>query len=294
MLSRRNNWLPGLVLLGPAAIWVLLTIVAPVLMVLRLSVQEMSGFDLEPTWTLANFEEILSRDIFLQALKNSLRNGVITSIAAVLISVPLAHFIRFRVRKHKALLLGMIVIALWTGYLLRIFGWRIALGNEGIINSFLIWTGLVDEPVSFFVFSTFGVILAQTHLTIAFAFIPIYAVMERVPASALMAAADLGASRIRSFFTVELPLIAPGVLMGGTFAFILAFGDFFAPTFVGSPSAKTLGNVAADNFREIINWPVGAAAGVVMMIVVLAILLTMAYGQKLISKRNERAAQGLG
>jgi spermidine/putrescine transport system permease protein len=269
---RRHKRLPGLILIGPAAVWVILGIVLPTIIVLRLSTRDMVNFELTSDWTLSNFSELLGSDPFKDALVNSLRNGVYAAIGAVVLSVPLAHFLRFVVRRHKVLLLGMVVVALWMGYLLRIFGWRILLGTDGIVNSFLQDVGLIDHPLSFLLFSQFGVTLAQVQLAMPFAFIPIYAAMERLPRSALLAAADLGASRTRSFLFVELPLIARGVAIGATFAFILAFGDFFAPAFVGAPSAQTLGKLAADNFRSIIDWPYGAAVGVVMMVVVLVVL----------------------
>jgi spermidine/putrescine transport system permease protein len=288
-LFRRHRWLPVLVLLGPAAVWTVLTIVLPTLFVIRLSFQEMTNFQLSSSWTLRNFSDVLGRDLFRQALGNSLFNGIGAAFGAVLLSVPLAHFVRFQVRRHKLLMLGMIVVALWMGYLLRIFGWRILLGTNGILNSGLMWAGIVDEPVSAFVFSRFGVILAQTHLAMPFAFIPIYAAMERVPRSALQAAADLGASRARQFFMVELPLISRGVITGATFAFILAFGDFFAPTFVGAPGSQTLGNLAADNFRAVINWPLGAAVGVLMMVVVLLALAFVTLAPRLVTVRRREA-----
>jgi spermidine/putrescine transport system permease protein len=164
---------------------------------------------------------------------------------------------------------GTVVIALWMGYLLRIFGWRIALGRAGVINTVLMEIGVIDHPFSFLVFSRFAVILAQTHLAMPFAFIPIYSAMERLSPATMQAASDLYASRARSLLHVELPLISAGLITGAMFAFVLAFGDYFAPALVGAPSNVTIGTIAADQFGQAFNWPLGAAIGVVMTVTVL-------------------------
>jgi spermidine/putrescine transport system permease protein len=267
-------------------------IAVPTFMAIRLSFWHMSNYQLVRDYGLGNYDQILHGELYRSALVNALQNGVFAAFGAVVLSVPLAHFIRFCVPRHRTFLFGAVVVALWLGYLLRIFGWRILLGTGGILNGALTSLGIVDHPVSFLVFSDFAVFLAQTHLAMPFAFIPIYAAMERVPVSLLQAGADLGASRRRQFLYVELPNIARGIVIGATFAFILAFGDFFAPTFVGPPSSQTIGNLAADNFRAIINWPFGAALGVVMMVTVLLALGLMELLSRLwtLSRSERRAA----
>lgn len=270
---RRHRGLQGAILIGPAALWALAFIVLPTLMAVRMSFWRMENFQLVHHWTLDNYSLMLDSSVYRDGLVRSLKNGVIASAAAVLLSIPLAHFIRFHVHRHRTLFIGGVVVALWLGYLLRIFGWRIIFGTSGVLNSFLMSVGITDHPLQFLIFSTFAVAVTQTHLAMPFAFIPIFAAMERLPVNVMEAGGDLGANRRRQFFFIELPLISRGVVIGGTFAFILAFGDYFAPVFVGSPSASTtLGNLAANNFRATINWPFGAALGVVMMITILVVL----------------------
>jgi spermidine/putrescine transport system permease protein len=271
-LIRRHRWLQALLLLGPAATWGIVFIIVPTVVAVMMSLWEIISFRLIHHWTLQSYRDFLSTAIYHDPFVRSIENGLIVGVICVVVSIPLAHFIRFRVRRHRAAFFGSVVIALWMGYLLRIFGWRIILGNDGPLNKLLMSAGIIDHPLTFLVFSRFAVILAQTHLAMAFAFIPIYAAMERLPESLLQAGADLGANRRRQFFSVELPLVSFGVITGGTFAFVLAFGDYFAPVLVGNPSGLTAGNIAADQFGAAFNWPLGAVIGVFMMITVFVAL----------------------
>ncbi|HST39636.1 MAG TPA: ABC transporter permease [Conexibacter sp.] len=270
---RRHRWLQAAILLGPAAVWALAFIVVPTVLAVCMGFWKMRDFRLVKEWNLDNYSTFLNGDIYWRGLLNALENGAMAAALAVALSVPLAHFIRFRVRRHKTLFIGAVVVALWLGYLLRVFGWRVLFGANGVLNTFLIDIGLTEEPLSFLIFSRFAIVLTQTQLAMPFAFIPIYAALERVQPSLLQAAGDLGAPRWRQLVNVELPLIAPALVIGATFSFILAFGDYFATSFVGPPSAsQTIGNQVADNFRATINWPMGAALGTVMMLTILLVL----------------------
>jgi spermidine/putrescine transport system permease protein len=292
---RRHRWLQGLLLMGPAAIWALLFVIAPTVIAVCMSLWKIVNYRLVHDWHLGSYGAFIHTSIYYEPLFVSLENGALVAAISVVLSLLLAHFIRFHVHKHRLLFFGSVVIALWLGYLLRIFGWRIALGREGIINSLLIDLGLISHPLSFLVFSRFAVILVQTHLAMPFAFIPVYAAMERLPNHLMHAAADLGGNRRRQFVHVELPLIAPGVVAGATFAFVLAFGDYFAPNLVGSPGGVTIGNIAADQFGEAFDWPLGAAIGVIMIatvIVAIGIPGIFGFGRRLVwsvrDRRDER------
>jgi spermidine/putrescine transport system permease protein len=277
--------------MGPAAIWALLFVVAPTVIAVCMSLWKIVNYRLVHDWNLGSYGDFIHTPIYHDPLYTSLENGALVAAISISLSIPLAHFIRFHVRRHRLLFFGSVVIALWLGYLLRIFGWRIALGREGIINSLLIDLGLISHPLSFLVFSRFAVILTQTHLAMPFAFIPIYAAMERLPTHLIQAAADLGGNRRRQFLHVELPLIAPGVIAGGTFAFVLAFGDYFAPALVGSPGGVTIGNIAADQFGEAFAWPLGAAIGVVMIATVLIVVAVPGFfslARRLLASARER------
>lgn len=269
---RRHRFLQGSLLIGPAAVWAGLFIVVPTVTVVLMSFWQIDNYHLVHHWTLSSYTAVFDTAIYHDPLVFTLENAALVALISVVLSLILAHFIHFRVKRHKMFFFGTVVVALWMGYLLRIFGWRIALGREGVINSVLIEMGVIQHPLSFLIFSRFAIILAQTHLAMPFAFIPIYSAIERLSPSTMQAASDLYASRTRSLLFVELPLISAGLITGATFAFVLAFGDYFAPLLVGAPANVTIGNVAADQFGAAFNWPLGAAIGVVMTVTVLLVI----------------------
>jgi spermidine/putrescine transport system permease protein len=271
-LVRKHRWLQALLLFGPAAIWAAIFIVFPMIEAVKMSLSQIQYYHLVHDWTLKSYDTVFSSPLYMEALLRSAVRGVIVAALAVALSLPLAHFISFRIKRHQFLWFASVVVALWLGYLLRIVGWRILLGQEGVLNGLLTGVGLLDHPAKVLVFSPFAVILVQTHLAMSFAFIPIFVVMQRVPYRLMDAAADLGAPRWRQILEVEAPLIAPGVAIAATFSFVLSFGDYFAPTLVGNPSSIGIANVATSQFDKGIAWPLGAAIGVVMTVAILAVL----------------------
>jgi spermidine/putrescine transport system permease protein len=269
---RKHRWLQALLLFGPAAIWAALFCVFPMVETLKMSLSQVQNYHLVHDWTLKAYDTIFASPLYMDALVRSAVRGVIVAALAVALSLPLAHFISFRIKRHQLLWFASVVVALWLGYLLRIVGWRILLGRAGVLNGLLTGVGILDHPATVLVFSPFAVILVQTHLAMSFAFIPIFVVMQRVPHRLMDAAADLGAPRWRQILEVEAPLIAPGVAIAATFSFILSFGDYFAPTLVGNPGSIGIANVATSQFDKGIAWPLGAAIGVLMTVAILAAL----------------------
>lgn len=271
-LIRRHRWLQALILFGPAAIWAVVFILFPMVEAVKMSLSQISYYRLVHDWTLENFETFFSNPLYTEGLARSVERGLIVAAVSVAVSLPLAHFISFRVKRKQFVWFAAVVVALWLGYLLRIVGWRILLGNEGVLNGLLTGVGILDQPTKVLVFNPFAVILVQVHLAMSFTFIPIFVVMQRVPHRLMQAAGDLGARRWRQILEVELPLIAPGIAIGFTFAFVLSFGDYFAPTLVGDPGSIGIANLASSQFQQGLAWPLGAAIGVVMIATVLIAL----------------------
>ncbi|MBS1888650.1 MAG: ABC transporter permease [Actinobacteria bacterium] len=269
---RRHRWLQALLLFGPAAIWAAAFIVFPMVEAVKMSLSQVEYYHLVHDWTTKNFQLFFSNPLYTEALVRSAVRAAIVAALAVGISLPLAHFISFRVKRHQFLWFAGVVVALWLGYLLRIVGWRILLGREGVLNGLLTSAGILEHPTKVLVFNPFAVILVQTHLAMSFAFIPIFVVMQRVPHRLMQAASDLGAPRWRQILEVEAPLIAPGVAVGATFAFVLSFGDYFAPQLVGDPGSIGIANLASSQFEHGLAWPLGAAIGVVMIVSIFAVL----------------------
>ena len=289
---RRHRWLQASILLGPAAIWGAFFIVYPVLEAVKMSMSEMQYFRLVSKWTIESFHTIFANSLYTEALVKSVTRGLIVAALSVAISVPLAHFISFRVKRHQFVWFGAVVVALWLGYLLAIVGWRLLLGRTGVISGLLTEIGILSHPTGGLLFNETALIIVQVHLAMSFSFIPIFVVMQRVPHRLMHAAADLGANRWRQIIEVELPLAGIGIGIGGVFAFILSFGDYIAPSLVGDPASAGIANLAASEFEHGLNWPLGAAIGVVMIVVVLLALAmpAMEIGLVRLARRLRRGA----
>jgi spermidine/putrescine transport system permease protein len=141
-----------------------------------------------------------------------------------------------------------------------------------VLNGFLQYLHITREPVSFFLYSPFAVILMLTHIYTPFVFLPIYASLEHIPRALVEASQDLGANRRATFLRVILPLSMPGLIAGATFAFVLSLGDFLAPLLVGGPSATMIANIVQSLFGAAYDWPLGAAISVCILVITISLL----------------------
>jgi spermidine/putrescine transport system permease protein len=165
-----------------------------------------------------------------------------------------------------------VIIPLWISYLVRAYAWKVIFGNEGVMNTLLLWCHATRHPLGFLLYSPFAVIVTLTHIYVPFVVLPVVASLEKIPHELLESSSDLGATTWQTFTRVILPLSLPGVLSGATFAFLLSFGDFLAPLLLGGPSSVMIANIVANLFGADYNWPLGAAVAVLILVMVLAIL----------------------
>jgi spermidine/putrescine transport system permease protein len=200
-------------------------------------------------------------------LVKSLAMALAATAAAILAAWPMAYFLAFRVRRRKALWMILITIPFWTSYLLRVFSWKIVLGHGGVVNSGLIWLGLIDEPLGFLLYNPAAVVITLAHAWAAFAILPIYVSLEKIDRALLDAAADLGDTRWRRFVRVTLPLSAPGTIAATLLVFVPTVGDYVTPTLVGGTGGLMIGNAIQNQFGRANDAPLGAALSVVMMAV---------------------------
>jgi len=157
-------------------------------------------------------------------------------------------------------------------YIIKIYAIRSILGGNGFLNRFMMWAGLVSEPLTIFVFNLKAVMLTLAVLLIPFAILPIFLSLERIPRNLLEASTDLGASNWQTFRRIVLPMSLPGVMTAATFVFVLAIGDFLTPQMVGGPSGFTFGRIVYSQFGTAFNWPLGAALSVILAAVIIAVV----------------------
>ena len=286
---RRHRALQGALLLGPVALWMVAFVAGPAVFTVLMSLWRIDDFSLVHSYSLASYSHFFTNSLYTDTLLRSAKIAAIVTGLAVTLATPVAYVIAFKIRRHRTLWFGAVVVALWVGYLLRVYAWRIVLGQQGVLNGILQWAGIVDHPVKAFLFNDFALVLALTHLCTPFALVPIYAVFEQIPRRLHDAAADLYAPGRKVFLNVTLPLGLHGILAGASFAFIISFGDYFAPTLIGGPGGSMIANLAASQFGVAFQWPLGAAIGVVMFAVVLLVLTVPVLITALLTRRARRA-----
>lgn len=265
--ARRGAWL----LLAPANIWLALFFGLPALIVVVISFWRVIDYKLVPGLGLHNYAK-LAQPLYLDILGRTFGIAAIVTIFAAVIGYPVAYFLALRIRRYRLLILTLVVLPLWTSYLVRTFAWMLVLGSNGVINYILVNTGLVEGPVRWLLYSKFSVVLALVHIYIPFFILPVYAVLEKLDRRLLEASHDLGASALRTFWTVTFPLSLPGVAIGCLFVFIPAAGAYVTPELLGGPNVVMIGSVIAEQFGQVYEYPFGSALALALMA---GILLSM-------------------
>lgn len=266
--------LHGSLLLGVPLLWILLFMLVPygVLLTYSFWIKKYPLF--VPAFQFGNYWTLLTDPQYLRVLGRTLKIASLTSAFALLLAYPFAYFIAFRIRSPawRIVLFMGVVAPLWVSYLLRAYVWKTILGTEGILNSFLINAGMISEPLGILLYSQPAMIVTLTYIFIPFMVMPIYAALEKIPPSLQEASADLGMGPLATFLKVTLPLSMPGVVAGFTMTFCLSFGDFIAPFLVGGPDGLMVANVIASQFGAALNWPLGSALAIIMLVLVLSII----------------------
>jgi spermidine/putrescine transport system permease protein len=223
-------------------------------------------------WNVGNYVTLFTKPVYLAVLLRTIRIAASVTLCSLCLGYPLAYFLSFHAGARKELLYQLVIVPLWVSYLVRGYAWKTILGSEGVLNGFLEYLHLTHEPVAFLLYSPFAVVLVLTHIYTPFVFLPIYAALEHIPRPLVEASEDLGAGSVQTFLRVILPLSIPGLLAGATFAFVLSLGDFLAPLLVGGASGTMIANVVQSLFGAALDWPLGAAISVGILIIIITLL----------------------
>ncbi|WLS05303.1 ABC transporter permease [Shinella oryzae] len=269
--SRRDLWL-----LAPGALWMLLFLVAPILMMVYVSFWTQTTFKIEPTLTLKSWVTFFTSDTYLGALWTTVRIWLIVLVSTLLVGYPAALFVGLFV-KNKTLstaLLVLCVIPFWTSFLIRVLAWRPMLGKEGAINMILMKIGVVTQPIEVLLFSELSVIIGMTQIYCVFMVGPIAFMLGRIDPSVIEAAQDLGAGFWRIFRTIILPLSMPGVVVGAIFVSVMVLGEFATSAALSGRKVNLLGNIIVTQVGSL-KWAFAAVAGVVLTILMGAVVAAL-------------------
>src|SRR5438034_1400208 len=281
-LPRRRRLRPDLTtpaLLGLPLAWLAVFFLVPIAIVAAYSFDVYSLNPGPHGFTLAAWHDFLHSAIYLKLFWKSVKMSLIVSAIVVLLAYPLAYYLALSGTKRKYVLLLLLIAPFLTSYLLRVLAWKVILGEQGVINSFLFWTGIrsPDHPVSQLLYSRFAVMLVLGYIWLPFVALPIFVSLESLDQRLLEAASDLGASRLQAFRRITLPLSLPGIVAAFLFVFIPTLGEFVTPSLVGGTTGYMYGNQIVDLFGTgFPDWETGSVLAIFLLGVVAALTIVFA------------------
>jgi len=258
---------PGALVVPPLA-WLAVFFLLPIAYVAMYSVGlRTQVIGAEPAFTWEYWDEFLSGSVQLGLFWKSVKLAVIVSVLAVVLAYPVAYTLALVIGRVRYAILILVIAPFLTSYLLRVLAWKIILGDNGAINSFAYWIGIRPdgEPIPQLIYSQVTVVIVLLYAWVPFVALPIFVALENIDRRILEAAADTGASRIRTFLHVTLPLSLPGVVAGFIFVFIPTIGEFVTPLLVGGTDGFMYGNAIRDLFVASYNWQLGAVLAMFLL-----------------------------
>ena len=271
MLDRRTTFW---VLYLPPLLWLGAFFLVPLALMVAFSLRaDMSGEVLRVwTPTLKQYNSLLVVGSYWRLLGISTLIALVVAASATALAYPIAYFLAFRAGAKTGLYLVLLLVPFWTSYLLRIMAWKIMLGSNGVINSFLVYTGLIAEPLTVLLYNRYAVVITLIYVWVPFVALPILAALQRIDRSLFEAAADLGATPFYAFRRVTIPLSLPGVVAAFLMVFIPTVGEYVTPLLVGGSQGSMYGNIIQDFFTKAANWPLGSALSIIMLLGTLALV----------------------
>lgn len=263
----RQPW----ILLSPALTAIVLLLVVPLIFILVYSfwLRTATGADIAG-FHLDNWQEALTDRFYRDILLGTLKIAGITTIVCALMGYPAAYFIA-RSDGNKAILLLLLMLPFWISYIIRTMSWINILGVSGAFNTFLLWTGVIGEPIQM-LYNQTTVILGLVHFLLPFMVLNVFVSLDGIDTNLEDAANSLGATKWQSFVQVTLPLSLPGLAAGGLLCFVLAAGTYITPLVLGGPRDAMFANLVFEAIITQLNWPLGSALSL-MLLAVLGVLV---------------------
>ncbi|TKK84957.1 ABC transporter permease [Herbidospora galbida] len=284
MSRGRGSNLARLIFLGPGLIMLTLLAVVPMLLMLSTMFFRRGRFGgVVYEFTTANFSRLF-QPLYLNVIQDSLVVAGVVTVLALLIGYPTAYAIAQLPPKWKTIALLAVMLPFWTNFLIRMYAWTILLSGPGLVNEALTGIGLIDKPLEL-LYTRGTVVVGLLYGYLSLMILPIYSAVERLDPRLREASANLGASPVRTFFSVTLPLTLPSALIGAVLVFVPSFGNFVVPEILGGGKAIMVGNLIRDQFLKARDWPFGATIALVMVVVTVVLLLA----QAVVSRRTRSA-----
>jgi spermidine/putrescine transport system permease protein len=280
MAARSEGRLGKWLVIGPPLAYLTVFFAVPALIMVLASFRTPGEFGgLEPLFdngkidlNLESYKRFFTDSIYAEIFLKSLWYALLTTLFCLLLAYPLATLIAKSGKRHRDLLLLLVILPFWSNFLIRVYAWMIILGPNAalarMVNGMLASIG--HEPVPL-LFSSFAVLVCLVYVHLPFMVLPLYANLEKHDPALLDAAQDLGANAWQRFWRITFPLSLPGVYAGAALVFIPALGIFAIPDILGGPDDSLIGNVIKQQFLETRDWPFGSVLSIVLTVAALAI-----------------------
>ncbi|EIK98479.1 binding-protein dependent transport system inner membrane protein [Pseudomonas sp. M47T1] len=221
---------------------------------------------------LGNYAMLGDDDLYISAYLGSLKMAFFSTLLCLVIGYPMAYAIARAKKEAQTVLLLLIMMPTWTAILIRVYAWMGILSNNGLLNAFLMWTGLIDQPLQI-LNTNLAVYIGVVYSYLPFMILPLFANLVKHDESLLEAASDLGSSTFNSFWKITIPLSKNGIIAGCMLVFIPVVGEFVIPELLGGPETLMIGRVLWQEFFNNRDWPVASALAVVMLAILIVPIL---------------------
>ncbi len=247
----------------PALLLLVVFFILPVVSLLLRSV-------MEPEPGLQNYQALLGSTTYLKIFLNTFSVSALVTAVTLAIGFPVAWALAIMPKRWASIVFAVLLLSMWTNLLTRTYAWMVLLQRTGIINKTLMGLGLISEPLPL-VNNLVGVTIGMTYIMLPFIILPLYGVIRKIDPAILQAAALCGATRWQALSRILIPLAAPGMVSGALMVFVMSLGYFVTPALLGGTANMMLAELIAQFVQSLVNWGMGGAAALVLLVVTLAL-----------------------
>ena len=291
------------IVLAVPYLWLLLLFLVPFLIVVKISVSMMAVAQPPYTpvltfadgisgiiaaigeFTLDNYIWLIEDNLYLDAYLSSLWIALVSTVVTLLVAYPMAYGMARAPKHWQPALVMLVILPFWTSFLIRVYSWIGILKKEGLLNQFLMWVGVIDDPLTI-LNTQWAVYIGIVYSYLPFMVLPLYAALERMDDTLLEAAADLGSPPFRSFWRITFPLSLPGVVAGCFLVFIPVTGEFVIPDLLGGSDTLMIGKMLWSEFFNNRDWPLASAVAVILLLILVVPIVLF---QNVETRRQEAA-----
>lgn len=265
-------------MMAPAGLFMALFFIVPLGVLFAYSFGATNGIDVSFGFSLDNYIKVVSAPLFRDIIWRSLWVGSCVGVIAIMLAFPLAYAITLGpLQRAGTFILLLVIVSLFTAYIVRIYAWRTLLGKQGALAQLLASAGFTGGPLDALSYSKAAVIITLVSILVPVAILPLTSALSGISPSAIAAARSLGATAFGAFLRITIPLASRGIISAFALSFVIAAGDFITPQLLGGPSAQLAGNAVVSRFGLSFDWPLGSAIAFTLILVMGVFLCAVAF-----------------